>query len=183
MLETSYWGNPLTVALAGLGVLSAIACSFAARGSKFWQENWERHVDMLEGTIEGHLYKTVWLHKEGVSFSVSGVNVALSDCFVGFWLLVAPYAIWRFLGSHLPLLSWVPIPDPHARWAIIIIVLTLVGIWWCWKKTNIRGAIPNDKDELRDLPWSQPRWCHRWCQAKRYEIVRRFAPDEDRGEL
>lgn len=181
-VESSYWGNPLTVALAVLGVLSAIACSLAARGSKFWQENWERHVDMLEDTIEGRLYKTVWLHRETVSFSVSGVNVALSDCFIGFWLLVAAYAIWRFLGSYLPVLPWLPIPDPRAEWVIIVIVLTMAGVWWCWKRTNIRGAIPNDKGELGNLPWSQPCWCRRWCQAKRHQIVRRYAPDEDCAE-
>ncbi|MGH8568044.1 MAG: hypothetical protein ACREXU_08475, partial [Gammaproteobacteria bacterium] len=29
------------------------------RGSKFWQENWENHVDLLEDQIMGPLYKTV----------------------------------------------------------------------------------------------------------------------------
>jgi hypothetical protein len=54
------WG-PVTVALAGLGILTAVANALSARGSTFWQNNWEKHIDMLENEIEGRLYKTVWL--------------------------------------------------------------------------------------------------------------------------
>jgi hypothetical protein len=43
--------NAMTVALAGLGVLTAFAQSISTRASKFWQQNWERHIDMLEGSI------------------------------------------------------------------------------------------------------------------------------------
>ncbi len=44
---------------------------------------------MLEDAIEGRLHKMVWLHDGKVSFSVSRVNFALSDCIVGFWLLAS----------------------------------------------------------------------------------------------
>jgi hypothetical protein len=75
--------SPITVALAGLGVLTAVANTLSARGSRFWQENWEHHIDMLEDTIEGRLYKTVWLDKGTVSFSVSRINLYLSSLLSG----------------------------------------------------------------------------------------------------
>src|SRR5262245_36084396 len=34
---------------AGIGAVTAFAGYLTARGSKFWQENWEAHVDLLEG--------------------------------------------------------------------------------------------------------------------------------------
>jgi hypothetical protein len=46
----------VTIALSVLGILTAVANSLSG-GSKFWQENWERHIDMLEDEIEGRLYK------------------------------------------------------------------------------------------------------------------------------
>jgi hypothetical protein len=45
-----------------IGFVFTWAWFLANKGSKFWQENWENHVDMLEDNITGPLYKTV-LHR------------------------------------------------------------------------------------------------------------------------
>ncbi|MRN56823.1 hypothetical protein [Paenibacillus monticola] len=42
-----------------LGLLFSFSWFLVNRGSKFWQNNWERHVDYLEDDIMGPLYKTV----------------------------------------------------------------------------------------------------------------------------
>ena len=42
-----------------IGLVFTFAWFQVNRGSKFWQENWENHVDMLEDSITGPLYKTV----------------------------------------------------------------------------------------------------------------------------
>jgi hypothetical protein len=42
-----------------IGFVFSLAWFLANRGSKFWQENWENHVDMLEDTEIGPLYKTI----------------------------------------------------------------------------------------------------------------------------
>src|SRR5271154_2713773 len=44
---TTEW-SPITVALAGLGILTAFASALSAIGSRVWQDNWEKHIDMLE---------------------------------------------------------------------------------------------------------------------------------------
>lgn len=38
-----------------LGLVLSVAWYLVNRGSKFWQENWERHVDILEDEIIGPL--------------------------------------------------------------------------------------------------------------------------------
>lgn len=60
------------------------------RASKFWQSNWEAHVDLLEDQANGPLYKTVlsddtpWWELQGAyGFSVSKVN-QLPSLFVVF---------------------------------------------------------------------------------------------------
>src|SRR5438270_6344032 len=45
-----------------IGLLFTWAWFLVNRGSKYWQENWENHVDMLENAVTGPLYKTV-LHR------------------------------------------------------------------------------------------------------------------------
>jgi len=87
----------MLVALASLGILTSLANSLVVRGSKFWQENWERHIDMLENPVEGALYKTVWLQRGRLSFSVSGVGRVLADCFTAFWVFAGLYAMLLFL--------------------------------------------------------------------------------------
>ena len=49
----------ISVLLASLGIVFSFGWLCVNRGSKFWQENWEYHVDMLENKINGPLYKVV----------------------------------------------------------------------------------------------------------------------------
>ena len=69
-----------------LGVIFSLAWYFVNRGSKFWQENWEKHVDLLEDEINGPLYKVIvskdkirwWKPADPWPFSVSKINQILS---------------------------------------------------------------------------------------------------------
>ncbi|WP_305909443.1 hypothetical protein Q9L42_005465 [Methylomarinum sp. Ch1-1] len=49
----------LAVILSCLGMVFSFAWVCVNRGSKFWQENWEKHVDVLEDKVTGPLYKIV----------------------------------------------------------------------------------------------------------------------------
>jgi hypothetical protein len=75
----------LPVALSSLGILTALGGWLATLGSRFWQRNWEHHIDMLEGEFEGQLYKTVYVEKDGVRWSLSGISEGLAFWFMVFW--------------------------------------------------------------------------------------------------
>jgi hypothetical protein len=75
------------VALAALGAVAAWAGYLSAMGSKFWQENWEFHTDMLEDEFEGRLHKKAYVGYAGTAWSVSGINERLSLCFFIFWII------------------------------------------------------------------------------------------------
>lgn len=73
-----------------IGLLFAVAWYFVNRASKYWQLNWEFHVDLLEDEKVGKLYKTVleaesrlWNPSAAYPFSVSKINQWLS-LFVAF---------------------------------------------------------------------------------------------------
>jgi hypothetical protein len=90
--------------IACLGLIFSFSWFLANRGSKYWQENWENHVDMLEDGITGPLYKTI-LHRppnknllsrliEGPApFSVSQINQWVSLFTLVIWLCL----IWDVL--------------------------------------------------------------------------------------
>jgi len=68
-----------------MGLVFSCAWLLVNLGSKKWQENWEKHIDMLEDDITGPLYKTVLNH---TAFSVSWVNIAVSGFVSVIWFLL-----------------------------------------------------------------------------------------------
>lgn len=76
----------ILLVITGLGVLFSFGWYCVNRGSKFWQNNWEKHVDLLEDYNIGPLLKTVMLNNDyklfklmtPYPFSVSKINQMLS---------------------------------------------------------------------------------------------------------
>jgi MFS family permease len=168
----------ISFALAALGILTAFAHALSARASRFWQNNWEKHIDMLEDEIEDRLYKTVWLTRDSsVSFSVSRVNQYLSYYFAVFWGIIAVYVAWRAIVNCT--FAWIYVP--------IIAVMTVLGVVWLFgQTTELEGTLPND-DGSHGIPISRdrhmPDW--RWPRlrkhihgAESHPFIRRHAPDE-----
>jgi hypothetical protein len=193
------WG-PIILALAGLGILTAVANALSARGSRFWQENWETHIDMLEDEIEGRLYKTVWLDRGKVSFSVSRVNQYLIYYFIVFWALLALFVAWRYacppkrengsLVVYADTFTKAGTDDRGAAVAVFVVgLLVIVGIVLLLGQTTdlSRGTLPKADsfpgEKVRQcwpkLRWPKLRWrkriCGAGCQAP---FIRRKAPDE-----
>jgi hypothetical protein len=76
----------IVLIVAVLGALAAFTAVLSAKGSKFWQENWEAHVDFLEVAIEGQLHTTALMSK-GPSYSVSRVNERFLELLFAGWIV------------------------------------------------------------------------------------------------
>ncbi|PLX51156.1 MAG: hypothetical protein C0613_00695 [Desulfobulbaceae bacterium] len=101
----------LSMLFSALGLVFSFAWYLVNRGSKFWQSNWERHVDLLEDITLGPLYKIVAVTEDNSAgslltspgqFSVSKVNQILSLFVASVWLLL-------FVRSLLPISINLPI--------------------------------------------------------------------------
>lgn len=116
--------------LACVGLIFSLAWYLSNRGSKYWQENWEYHVDMLEDQVTGPLYKTV-LHRpkaDGIfvrffespaPFSVSQINQ---------WVSLFTIAVWLpLLANVLPVfdLSY-PVSWKHFTIGVITVVAAII---------------------------------------------------------
>jgi hypothetical protein len=176
--ETVNEWNVITLALSVLGILTALAHSLSARGSKFWQENWEHHIDMLEDSVEGRLYKTVWLSDGKIGFSVSRINRRLTDYLVIFWLTIASYVAWKFVGSPPPadLIRCIFTP-PFSLPLVIMIVLVAASFLFA-ATSDPRGTFPTVEGCHGEPVRHRSFWTRRVCKSKARTFIRRYAPDE-----
>jgi hypothetical protein len=124
---------------ACLGFIFSLAWYFVNRGSKYWQQNWELHVDLLEDGISGPIYKTVvqpsmfsFCQPSGAyPFSVSKINQLLS-------MFVT--AIWLVLMARTFAIAWsLPAYVPHPSIIAVTIITTLAAIFlFCKGRTRNR---------------------------------------------
>ena len=103
----------LSVLLSCLGFVFSVAWLCVNRGSKQWQENWEKHVDMLEDKITGPLYKVVLTRNEPKNWrdkaihvvtgpsplSVSKINQIISLYVSVLWASLVWYSLPKFDSS------------------------------------------------------------------------------------
>lgn len=114
---------------AGLGAISAQVGWMTAKGSKFWQENWEAHVDMLEQEVEGRMTQVI-MSKTGPQYSVSAANQ-------NFMLLL--WVCWAaaFLAISFPAVGiWAKeAAKPLAIGTLGVATIFLI----VWSKTDLKG--------------------------------------------
>ncbi|WP_371194201.1 hypothetical protein [Glaciecola sp. SC05] len=117
----SFEGVPrqdMSVILSCLGLMFSFSWVLVNRGSKFWQENWEKHVDMLENKTTGPLYKIVLSRNSNTKkddlfshvisgaseVSVSKINQIVSVYIFTLWWFLLGYSLWP-INPKLPL-NW-----------------------------------------------------------------------------
>lgn len=99
--------------LSSMGMVFTFSWYLVNKGSKFWQENWENHLDLLEDSITGPLYKTV-LHRPEIKndpavdhvdrvitgpgkFSASKINQWVAIYVLSVWGLLTTFSIYAIL--------------------------------------------------------------------------------------
>lgn len=137
----------LSIVIGCLGFVFSFAWFWVNKGSKYWQENWENHVDLIEDFVVGPLYKIVTERPEEdkkkpirdfvigpAPYSVSKINQIVSLFVSLLWAVLIFHALPPFDLSA-------PIAWPY----VVIIFLTLLACFaiWYWGKT--------DKDNYKDL--------------------------------
>jgi len=131
----------ILVLIACIGLVFSVAWHCVNKGSKFWQENWENHVELLEDEVFGPLYKTFTQRPDNAtnlsnaiadffvapkSFSVSKVNQLVSTFIALIWLLILAWSI----GSPI---CFCGCPNCYIIWEqaipVSLSLLTCAGFW------------------------------------------------------
>ncbi|MEL3908112.1 MAG: hypothetical protein P1P64_03760 [Treponemataceae bacterium] len=144
----------IIICLSGLGVFFSVAWHMVNKGSKFWQENWEAHVSLLEYDFMGPLYDTFlhpreygsfWHPFKAYDFSVSKVNLMASFImillssifFIGVVMVFFEIDFFRFLKS-INITFLIPI--------IILVSIILFMVCCCKGHADIEKS--TDENEL-----------------------------------
>jgi len=140
--------------LSSLGFVFSIAWYFVNRGSKFWQVNWESHVDIHEDEVIGPLLKTTLSKDQFIffdltgpfAFSVSKINILLSLYVSVIWLIL-------FVKSIVDFFSHIYNNTNNICFILVIIIITLVSVFVLF----IKGKSSGGKD-IREFELSKPEY-------------------------
>ncbi|KPD10376.1 hypothetical protein AN476_21310 [Phaeobacter sp. 11ANDIMAR09] len=94
--------SPSSSTLISILLTSTLALTVAwlwyllIEGAKFWQDNWERHVDILGEKLGQNLYQVYPIRKfDGLEpYSVTKINGYVVVSFVIFWIVNIFWALW-----------------------------------------------------------------------------------------
>lgn len=135
----------LSFLLANIGFVASFAWFLANKGSKFWQEQWETHVDVLEDRMIGTVYKKRFVRKpisksckvtqfitgcdprNKYSYSVTKINHIGSFYVVFIWIIL----IVRSSEFSFPEFSFLDRVDPVKLAATIGSAVAVLLLWKC----------------------------------------------------
>lgn len=110
---------PILYVIEWMGIVLAVAWIYANKGSKYWQVNWEKYVDVLGKDIIGPLF--IYRAKEkgcDRRYSVSKINKIISRYILVIWVmaLIATVILWcRSVSAD-------SCRDAHHSWLIGLVV-------------------------------------------------------------
>ena len=141
----------VTILISILGYFFSLGWYFVNRGSKYWQENWEAHVDMLGSKVQGKLFKTIKksnlefkkFNKE-YPFSVSKINQLLSIIMLITWFGLIIFSIFFSFNK----LYYIKNITNAWFFIILIVVLSILFISTYYFFNNSKSFIK--KHELKN---------------------------------
>jgi len=129
----------ILVLIACVGLVFSVAWHCVNKGSKFWQENWENHVELLEDNVFGPLYKTRTQRppdrkfplKDRIedffvapsAFSVSKINQLVSTFMAIIWGMLLCHSVGDLCISECE-------ADFKKIVPIILAITTCTGFWF-----------------------------------------------------
>ncbi|POD99245.1 RipA family octameric membrane protein [Pectobacterium odoriferum] len=90
----------VSLAITILGLLLTIITLFMSQAGKYWQTNWEYHINSLEFIFSGNLHKTHLKNKKNEIFSISKLNESAQFLFVVFWAMSFNFITSEFHESY-----------------------------------------------------------------------------------
>jgi len=132
----------------------------ANRGSKFWQENWEAHIEELSTHLGVPIFSiikrrehSIWNLRQEYPFSVSKVNQMVSLIITFTWLLMLckEIGVFKLLGN-ITFSDWGKV----LAGGIVIMLSSLIIICCC---KGFAAKESRKRDKLEKSEWRKIRVC------------------------
>lgn len=143
--QTNGWKQ---IFIAFIGSLLSWIWFLVHKGSKKWQRNWEKHIDLLEDIVDGPIYKTVLLEK---SFSVSKLSIIVSMINISVWLFLSLIFLIKILWISKTPISFINLEiitecaKALCVLAYFLLLIILGGIIWWKSRTSENDFITFEK--------------------------------------
>lgn len=124
--EITTWG--IDISILALGVILSLAWLLVIKGSKRWQENWEKHIDYLENFVSGPIYKTVFY--QGKHYSVSKMSENVAWTVLGVWGILLARTLCERYTPCLTHVDWMPT-------IILVLMVFMIAKMLIWGKREI----------------------------------------------
>ena len=161
----------LLLLLAALGYLLSLLWYMANRGSKFWQENWEAHIEELSTHLGIPIFGIIKSRKHSICnvmgqypFSVSKVNQMVSLFITISWVLVFVKEVLSFPSLKIDL-SFLK-GNPFWIFIIVGLLIILLVIFQCRGFAAKTPKKRKNADYFYKYGEKKKCECHLWCKIK-----------------
>lgn len=146
-LKTNDPLNFENIAIALLGYITSVCWLCVNRGSKFWQENWERNIELLSRKMGYPIFGLIACGKYSATdfkskypYSVSKVNQFVNCIVVLFWTIIVIYRSMNLTTTNCNCAKYLCVLI-----ALLILIVLFVFIHWFSK-----SFVTSRKKELGD---------------------------------
>ena len=137
--------NEILLGISLFGLFVSCCWYLVNKGSKYWQENWEKHLDLLEDDFMGPLYKMTVKDKRSwgyifhpfcsYKYSVGKINLFLSFLVVLVWCVIAFNRIALIYGWTEPFGKMF-----NEVMIVIAFEIAILALFWYCRSTGSNGA-------------------------------------------
>jgi len=146
----------LLLLITALGFILSLCWFFNNKASKYWQETWERHVELLEDEVTGPLYKTTLEYGSGKSskisplkpfhYSIPKINQLLSFVVVIVWACIFLYTLFMIFQYNFCIHFEYGKPVFAVSILIGTIIVAFCMFHCCSKVSKNKGSGQKDED-------------------------------------
>lgn len=139
----------IEICILALGVIFSTAWILVIKGSKRWQENWEKHIDYLENFVSGSLYKTIF-YKGKQYYSVSKMSEYVAWAVLGGWVILFLQTFFKFIVLALNLYdeSMMIVNWFIAMIVFVGVIITIIFMWMSGKSDQL--FIEEEEEKLEE---------------------------------
>lgn len=121
--------------LSTLALIVAALWSLLLDGAKFWQNNWERHVDILGEKLNNNLYQVypIMGGEAKPPYSVTKINSYIAKAFIVFWIINVIWSIWDITSLSVNSCG-IAVFGVFILWCLLYASLVIIPCWQ-FKKT------------------------------------------------
>lgn len=135
----------IMASISAVGYTISMVWRRVIKASKYWQNNWEFHISILEKNVSGNLHKMHFstIEKEYTRYSINDIVLSLANRIVFIWILIFLFVFSFIVYKVLELTMFDKITIP----VLYLVMCPVLGFYLIFELIIVE--IQRRKDKLR----------------------------------